>query len=170
MNRSVFALFVLAFFVVFSIGMGCTYAQGEDEGDSSGVSAEHPEHPAPAPEPLTVEDVARAVEQFVAGDADLKGGYFLVYDDVDKTALVLSLQKIHKDRLSKVGEEDGKAVYFVCADFVTPLDKVYDLDMFMVGSTYDELTITEITVHKEEGVARYTWYEEDGIWKTKQVD
>ena len=89
----------------------------------------------------------------------------MVYDTVADEALVLTLKKVHKDRLSQVGPK----VYFACADFKTPQDKVYDLDIFMKGTDKDRLQVTEITVHKEDNKARYTWFETGGVWKKKPV-
>ena len=89
----------------------------------------------------------------------------MVYDkDADKP-LALVLEKVHKNRLSKV----GPSVYFACADFKTPEGKVYDLDVFMNGWDKHHIKVSEITVHKESGKERYTWYEEDGLWKKKPL-
>ncbi len=137
-------------------------------------AAEHPaeqpaEHPKAAKqevkkaEPVTKEELAKAIEEYVKKDARLKGGYFLVYDKVAKKALVLTLDKVHKKRLATLGHQK----YFACADFRTPEGKVYDLDIFMKGPSKDQLKVKKITVHKEDGKARYTWYEEGGVWKMK---
>ncbi|MCK4413076.1 MAG: hypothetical protein KAY32_05995 [Candidatus Eisenbacteria sp.] len=109
------------------------------------------------------DDVAAAVTRYVEHDAALKGGYFLVFDAEKDVPLALTLEKVHRDRLSRVGSD----VYFVCADFAETNGKVYDLDIFMEGPDAQNLEVTEVTVHKESGKARYTWYEQDGIWKRK---
>ena len=135
-------------------------------------AGEHPEeHPAEHPSEetasaLTKEDLGEAIAAYVERDADLKGGFFLVYDAAAGKPLVLTLKKVHKDRLSQVGDQ----VYFACADFETPEGKVYDLDVFMQGPDKDRLEVTEVAVHKESGTARYTWLEEDGLWKKVPVD
>ena len=77
----------------------------------------------------------------------------------------MTLDKVHRDRLSKV----GKDTYFACADFRTPEGKIYDLDVFMKGPDKDNLTFSEFMVHKEAGKERYTWYEQGGVWKKKPV-
>jgi len=110
-----------------------------------------------------MEDLAKAIEGYVQKDAALKGGYFVVYDPVAKQPLALTLVKVHKDRLSKMGDD----TYFACADFTTPDGKVYDLDVFMQGADAGSLKATEVSVHKEAGKARYGWAEENGIWKKK---
>jgi len=129
--------------------------------------AEHPkEHPSSKKHSkVTKENMAEAIEAYVKTESDLKGGYFLVYDKKAGQALVLTLKLVHKERFSKI----GKNTYFACADFETPEGKVYDLDIFMQGPNKDELVVTQITVHKEAGVARYTWHKVGGVWKMKPV-
>ena len=85
-----------------------------------------------------------------------------VRDDVSGGDLALKLDKIHRERLSKTSE----GTYFVCADFMTRQGKSYDLD-FWVEHSADGLQVAETTIHKEEGVARYMWFEEDGRWERK---
>lgn len=131
---------------------------------------EHPqEHPQEgqqtqkAAPSITTEDLAKSIADYVQKDSALKGGYFLVYDPVNQKTLQLTLDKVHKDRLSKVSEN----TYFACADFKTPDGALYDLDVFMVGQDAASLQATEVSVHKENGKARYGWVEERGIWKKK---
>ena len=61
-----------------------------------------------------------------------------------------------------------QGTYFVCADFKTPEGRVYDLD-FWVKETRDGLSVTETTIHKEEGEPRYNWVEESGIWQRRPL-
>ena len=124
---------------------------------------EHPEAKAAPKKPVTIAELAEAIEGYVNDEIELKGGCFLVYDGENEEPLALQLKKIHKDKLAKIEDR----VYFACADFETPEGKVYDLDIFMEGASKGELKVTEITVHKESGERRYTWHEEDGIWKKK---
>ena len=116
-------------------------------------------------DPVTLSQLADAITRYVQDDSELKGGYFLVYDDVNDEVLALRLVKVHEERLSSLGDD----TYFCCADFATPGGMVYDLDVFMQGESAAELVPTQITVHKEDGEARYTWYEEGGVWKMKSV-
>jgi hypothetical protein len=158
MRRGVRVLPIWLLGVVLVVTMGLVYA------------AEHPvEHPS-GPEQgdvtvVTKEELADAIEDYVAKDAALKGGFFLVYDQKAKKPLVLSLLKVHKERLSQVGHQE----YFACADFGTPEGKVYDLDIFMKGPNKALLTVTGISIHKEDGKERYTWYSEAGVWKMKPL-
>ena len=111
---------------------------------------------------ITLQNLARAIESFVEADINLRGA-FLVIDPSTNEVLKLNLEKVHKERLSHVGDD----VYFACADFNADDGKVYDLDIFLRGTNTDELTVTEITVHKEDGKARYGWQEEEGVWVKK---
>ncbi len=150
----------------------CLYAaehpKGAEHPKEPAKAAEHPsEHPKAAkPTALSKEDLAKEIKAYVKKDAALKGGYFLVYDKGAKKPLVLTLAKVHKERLSTV----GKDTYFACADFKTPEGEIYDLDIFMKGpGKGGRLKVTRVMVHKEAGKERYNWYEEGGIWKTKHV-
>ena len=130
-----------------------------------GEHPEHPEHPSEKTASVTAQAVGEAVAEFIATDAKLKGGKFMVYDGTAKEVLQLDLLKIHMDRLTGLGND----TYFACADFQASNGKVYDLDIFMNGETTDDLAVTEISVHKEDGAERYGWREEDGVWvKVKQ--
>ena len=110
-------------------------------------------------EKITLQNLAQAIEGFVEADIILRGA-FLVIDPKTDTVLKLKLDKVHKERLSHIGEN----IYFACADFNAENGKVYDLDIFLHGTNTDNLTVTEISVHKEDGIARYGWQEENGIW------
>ena len=113
-------------------------------------------------EKITYQNLALAIESFVEADINLRGA-FLVIDPLTNEVLKLNLEKVHKERLSHIGDD----VYFACADFNADNGKVYDLDIFLQGKNTDNLTVTEISVHKEDGEARYGWVEEDGIWVKK---
>jgi hypothetical protein len=132
---------------------------------------EHPtEHPKAKTESkkveasLTMADLSKAIKDYVAKDAKLKGGYFLVYDPVSKKTLEMTLEKVHEDRLSKVSE----GVYFACVDCKATDGKVYDVDIFMKGDK-SKLEVNEVSVHKVDGSPRYGWAEEGGVWKKKPV-
>ena len=145
---------------VFSI----VSAQGEHPTGSK--KAEHPTASITPKivqgEKITLQNLAQAIESFVEADIDLRGA-FLVIDPSTNEVLKLNLEKVHKERLSHVGND----VYFACADFNGDNGKVYDLDIFLHGKNSDNLTVTEISVHKEDGEARYGWLKQDGIWVKK---
>jgi hypothetical protein len=121
---------------------------------------EHPEHPEEKTEAsLTIEQLAQAINDYVRDDARAKGGFFLVYDPVAKKSLVLTLDRVHEERLSGL----GGGVYFACADFTSPEGTVYDIDVFMKEAEAG-LEATEVHVHKVDGKPRYTWKEQGGVW------
>jgi len=126
---------------------------------------EHPEEEGLGRGRISLEELTEAIRSYVERDTRLKGGYFLIYDQRANKPLLLSLVRIHQERLSRV----GKDLYFACVDFKTPEGKLYDLDIFMKGTEKGNLRVTEITIHKEAGRARYTWYREDGLWKKRPV-
>ena len=126
--------------------------------------SEHPEDKA-AKTAMTKDQLANAVESYVEKTASKTGGYFVAFDDKTKKDLKLTLDKVHRKRLAKVGDD----MYFACADFTTPDGQVYDLDVFMKGKSKDQLVFSKFTVHKEAGKERYTWVEQDGVWKTKAI-
>ena len=151
---------ILLIVFIFSI----VSAQGEHP-----TGSKKAEHPTVSIKPQTVQgekitlpNLALAIESFVEADINLRGA-FLVIDPRTNKALKLTLEKVHKERLSHVGDD----VYFACADFNADNGKVYDLDIFLHGKNTDNLTVTEISVHKEDGEARYSWQEQDGLWVKK---
>ena len=151
---------ILLTMCIFSI----VSAQGEHPTGSK--KAEHPTATITPQivqgEKITLQNLARAIESFVEADINLRGA-FLVIDPSTNEVLKLNLEKVHKERLSYVGDD----IYFACADFNADDGKIYDLDIFLRGTNTDELTVTEITVHKEDGQARYGWLEQDGVWIKK---
>ncbi len=130
-------------------------------------TAEHPEHPTEHKKAhLTIEEFADAVEHYVEDQSKDSDGFFIVRDSVNNKTLKCKLIKIHKERLAHLGDNE----YFVCADFKADDGNTYDIDIFMQGTSKDDLKATRTLVHKDNGTPRYTWYEEDGVWKTKKVE
>jgi hypothetical protein len=134
------------------------------------LAAEHPmdqsagkSSAGQVPKPLTKKEMSKAIQSYIEKEAQKHGGYYEIYDDLQKKKLYLKLKKIHDDRLSYVGND----VYFFCVDLVDKDGKVYDLDFFMKREPGGSLNVTEVTIHKQEGKERYRWYEEKGIWKKK---
>ena len=110
-----------------------------------------------------MEMLGDAIEAYVAWDSEMHGGFFFVHDSVDNANLALTLDKVHRARLASL----GNGVYFACADFKAENGHVYDLDVFMMaepGGPFHGLVPTSISVHKKDGVARYGWAENDGVW------
>ena len=135
---------------------------------TSARAQEHPEHPekkkaaaqVEETKPMTLDELADAITEYIEEDSKLKGGTFLVYDAEEKKPLMLQLVKVHKERLASL----GGGVYFACTDMKSSAGVVYDLDFFMQRSG-DEIETTEVSIHKKAGKPRYGWKEEDGVWK-----
>ena len=129
---------------------------------------EHPtEHPISlSTQVVTKDNLAMAIRNHIAVETAKNGGFYLAVDDRSGDTLKLNLKKVHDDKLAALGDQ----TYFACADFVTPDGKIYDLDVFMVGASVNDLKPMEATVHTEEGVERYTWLEVEGVWHKVEVD
>jgi hypothetical protein len=127
-------------------------------------AAEHPEHPEnpAANEPPSMDAVASFLEDYSAKMAKSGDGWMSIADDQTKGERKMVLDKIHRERLAKTGEN----TYFVCADFKDEDGKVWDLDFWVTQSEHG-LKVSETMIHKEAGEPRYTWFEADGIWKRK---
>lgn len=132
------------------------------------AAQEHPEHPeeGEAAEPaLTEEELADAIEAHVAAVAEEHGGTYPVEDPKTGETLQLTLDKVHEERLARTGPH----TYFACADFAAADGTTYDVDFFMKGASADDLEFKKFSIHKVNGEPRYTWYEEDGVWKKKPM-
>ena len=131
----------------------------------------HPEHPKnehladKKQAGLGKTDLAAAIRTWVDQKAAANGGWLSVDDPVQHKTLQLKLEKVHDDKLAQVKPDE----YFACADFVEKDGTKYDIDIFMQGKTKDDLKETEVSVHKVNGKERYTWFEENGVWKKKAV-
>jgi hypothetical protein len=174
--KQVFRILMQAMLVcALVVGFPCLMTQaGEhpaEHPEHPEKAAEHPEHPAEHPEhptnddPPSMEDVASFLEDYAKKSAEAGGGWMTIADDQTKGDRKMVLDKIHRERLAKTGEK----TYFVCADFKADDGKIWDLD-FWVSQSEHGLTVSETMIHKEAGVARYSWFEADGIWKRKPLD
>jgi len=72
---------------------------------------------------------------------------------------------VHDEKLTSL----SATVHFVCADFKNTDGLTYDIDIFMEGTDKENLKTTDVKVHKKSGKPRYAWYEEAGVWKTKEI-
>jgi len=125
----------------------------------------HPEHPKESKEHLglTKTDLAASIKAWVEKESAESGSWLKVEDPVQHKTLQLRLDKVHDDKLAQVKPNE----YFACADFVEKDGTKYDIEIFMQGKTKDDLHNTEVSVHKVNGKERYTWFEENGVWKKK---
>ena len=87
------------------------------------------------------------------------GGKFSVKDDVLNKTWELELVRVHNDKLQALA--DGR--YFACVDFKAADGTMVDVDFFLKKEG-DALAVTDTTVHKINGKARYNYQEKDGVW------
>jgi hypothetical protein len=126
---------------------------------------EHPqEHPQGKEHPkgekkLSIDDIDKAITNHIESAAKAGGGKFSVRDDVLKKTWELDLVRVHKDRLQALA--DGR--YFACVDFKAADGTMVDVDFFL-KSEGNDLKVTDTTVHKVNGKARYNYEEKGGVW------
>jgi hypothetical protein len=110
---------------------------------------------------VSKEAVGSAIKDWVAKDSKLKGGFFMVWDAETKKPLVLTLEKVHADKLCSL--EDN--AWFSCAEFKDAEGGSCCLDIVLRGENPKNLAASEVTVHKADGKERYQWKEDGGSWK-----
>ncbi len=126
------------------------------------LAQEHPEHPEHPEEARAVDlDALEAAIEAQIGDMAGEDGWIEVEDEVTGKTWTLKLDKVHRDRLSKIAPD----TYFACVDFDAQSGEKVDVDFFMKGDSADALAMQELMIHKVNGKARYQWREEDGFWK-----
>jgi hypothetical protein len=124
---------------------------------------EHPEHPTnkkAEKKGYTVDDLDKAIRAAIAAK-ETNGVYQL--KDGDKT-WDLKLDKVHRERLARTDEN----TYFACTDFKSADNHTVDVDFFMKDEG-GKLVMTDATLHKVDGKARYNWKEKDGYWVREPV-
>ena len=148
-NRRIVRGVLLAAIVMGLVISGCK----KGNGDGEGVVA------------VTKDNLANAIEDYVMEQAALSEGYFVITDDVTGEDLKLTLDKVHRKRLARIDRDE----YFACADFIATDGRVFDLDVFMKGADKDNLEFSQFMVHKVDGKERYTWLEDQGVWRRKFI-
>jgi hypothetical protein len=129
---------------------------------STTLAQEHPEHPEKAEKAREVNttDLENAIKAEIAEKSKETDGVFRLNDPELKKTWDLTLDRVHKDRLSKLSAD----TYFACVDMKDVSGKTIDVDFFL-ESKDGKLEMTDTTVHKVDGKPRYNWKEENGIWK-----
>lgn len=116
---------------------------------------------------VTMEDVAKFAEEYVQKNS--RDGIFKHYDTNNKKELELTLDKVHRERLSQIKKDE----YFVCADFKGKDGNRYDLDFFVQGTDKGNLRVdkTSIAIHKVNGKENYTWdyNKKKDLWEKKAI-
>ena len=126
---------------------------------------EHPkkEHPAkehPAAKPASTADIEKAIRAHIDDTAKKNNGKFPVKDDVLKKTWALTLDRVHTEKLTQLDKDTS----FACVDFNADDGTKVDVDFFL-KSKGDKLEVTDTSVHKINGVARYNYQQEGDFWK-----
>jgi hypothetical protein len=124
---------------------------------------EHPEHPK-SEKKVSVDDIDAAIRSQIDEKSKTSNGRFEVSDDVLKKTWSLELVRVHKDRLQALA--DGR--YFACVDFKAADAEMVDVDFFLKKDG-DKLVVTDTSVHKVNGKARYNYVEKDGVWVREEI-
>ena len=128
---------------------------------------EHPGKKVKEKSEVTLEDVAIFAEEYVQKNSE--DGVFKHYDKNTEQWLELTLDKVHRERLSRIKKNE----YFVCADFKGKDGKMYDIDFFVSGKDKSKLKVDKksIAVHKVNGKEYYTWNynEKKDVWEKKAI-
>ncbi len=76
------------------------------------------------------------------------------------------LVRVHTEYLSRLEAER----HFACVDLVDEKGDVYDVDFFLAGKP-EEMTVTETTLHKLNGIPYYAWKkDDDGNWRRLPIE
>lgn len=126
---------------------------------------EHPqEHPKkqehPASKPVTMGELETAIRAQVEDAAKKAGGHFPVPDNVLNKTWKLELVRVHTDKLAHLKDN----VYFACVDFRAQDGQTVDVDFYLKQKD-GKLQVTDTTVHKVEGKARFAYEQEGDNWK-----
>ncbi|HEY3171876.1 MAG TPA: hypothetical protein VGK86_04780 [Thermoanaerobaculia bacterium] len=119
---------------------------------------EHPQNP-PSGKKLSTDDIDAAIRAHIEEKSKASDGRFEVRDDVLSKTWSLELVRVHKDKLQALA--DGR--YFACVDFKAPDATMVDVDFFLKKDG-EKLAVTDTTVHKVDGKARYNYEEKNGVW------
>ena len=126
---------------------------------------EHPTKEHPAAKPASTADIDTAIRAHIDATAKANNGKFPVKDDVLKKTWALTLDRVHTDKLTQL----DKNTYFACVDFNSDDGTKVDVDFFL-KSKRDKLEVSDTTVHKINGVARYSYQQEGDFWKRVPAD
>ena len=118
---------------------------------------EHPGKHLEEQATVNPEQVKEAILDYIHRDTELKGGYFLLWDDKEKRVLKLDFSELHK-KVNVLEDE----TYFMCVDFNAREQKpdgsvnteTLDIDFWLKQGENGKLNVSRIKVHKVDGVAR----------------
>lgn len=114
--------------------------------------------------PVVTGDIKAGIETHIATKSEKDGGLFIVpFEGKD---LGLKLVRVHVEYLATLSPRH----HFACVDMATADGQFYDIDFFLEGDP-GNMTVTETTVHKHNGIPYYLWKQnEDKLWVRVPVD
>lgn len=134
------------------------------------LAQEHPEHPTDKPAPknvhaYTMDELEKAIVADINAKTEKDGGVYKMDDKEAKKDWNLKLDHVHKERLARI----DPTTYFACTDFKSDDKHTVDVDFFMKDDG-KKLVMTDSSIHKVDGKARYDWKEKDGYWARVPVE
>jgi hypothetical protein len=129
---------------------------------------EHPEHPTDkhvAKKGYTVDQLATAITNDIESTQNKNNGVYTMKDDKADKTWSMKLDHVHRERLARIDEN----TYFACTDFKSDDGHTVDVDFFMKDDG-NKLVMSDSTIHKVDGKARYNWKEKDGYWVRVAAD
>jgi len=109
-------------------------------------------------------DIQTGIETYIEDQSNLGGGYFRLISG--GTEYLFKLVRVHTEYLATLGP--GR--HFACVDLVNTDGDVYDVDFFLSGDP-GNMTVTETTLHKLNGIPFYTWEQNaEGGWDKVPVE
>jgi actin-related protein len=134
---------------------------------------EHPEHPKPKSDAkqehsshtYSMDELEKAITNEIVTAQEKNDDSYTMKDTETNQTLKMKLDHVHRERLAKL---DPKT-YFACTDFKTDDGHTVDVDFFMKDDG-EKLVMSDATIHKIDGKARYNWQEKDGYWVRVPVE
>lgn len=106
-----------------------------------------------AEEPLA-EEIKSIMAEYINSNLQPGDGLFLIKDPKSKKLLQLTFEGLH-EKVKYVKEEN---VYYACADFRSQDGlTLYDIDFWVARGPTGNFQVTDVIVHKENGVANFSY-------------
>lgn len=146
---------------ILAATVGCAAAPSSPAAPTAPSAAKCAVDPIPH---VVTADIAAGIEAHVDREVERGGGYFQL--PWQGRTLQLHLVRVHLEYLSTLGPHE----HFACVDLVDVGGDVFDVDFFLHGDP-GAMTVTETTVHKQNGQPFYAWDQAaDGNWHRIPVD
>ncbi len=112
---------------------------------------------------VVTEDIQAGIEKYIEEESRHAEGYFKFSSDGKDYNF--KLVRVHTEYLANLGPKR----HFACVDLVDTTGDVYDVDFFLSGDP-GEMTVTETTLHKLNGIPFYAWKQnKKGTWERLSI-